>query len=178
MACFSSSFFFSFELLLRNFLQKGNYFTLLSLVFSATKQILTYFMWINFSYGRTCLNFSSLFFHHFFFIEIQLASSAALQMRSGGARNNSTLVCAPVMADSVDKMVTNMDKAKREGADLVEIRLDSLKSFDPYEDLKTLIKECPLPTLVTYRFYNSEFFYDWILYALCVFVFKVRVILW
>jgi 3-dehydroquinate dehydratase/shikimate dehydrogenase len=81
-------------------------------------------------------------------------------MRSGGARNNSTLVCAPVMADSVDKMVTNMDKAKREGADLVEIRLDSLKSFDPYEDLKTLIKECPLPTLVTYRFYNSEFFYD------------------
>lgn len=73
-------------------------------------------------------------------------------MGSGGVRNNPTLVCAPVMAESVDKMVTNMDKAKQDGADLVEIRLDSLKSFDPYEDLKTLIKECPLPTLFTYRF--------------------------
>uniref|UniRef100_A0A2N9E7U6 Uncharacterized protein n=1 Tax=Fagus sylvatica TaxID=28930 RepID=A0A2N9E7U6_FAGSY len=55
------------------------------------------------------------------------------------------------MAESVDKMVINMDKAKQGGADLVEIRLDSLKSFNPNEDLKTLIKECPLPTLFTYR---------------------------
>jgi 3-dehydroquinate dehydratase/shikimate dehydrogenase len=98
-------------------------------------------------------------------IEIQLASSASRQIRSGGVRNNGTLLCAPVMAESVDKMLINMDKAKQEGADLVEVRLDSLKSFNPYEDLKTLIKECPLPTLVTYRFITQnsfmvEFFYD------------------
>ena len=67
-------------------------------------------------------------------------------------RKNQTLLCAPIMAETVDKMVINMDKAKQSDADLVEIRLDSLKSFNPYEDLKTLIKECPLPTLFTYRF--------------------------
>ncbi|XP_059452287.1 bifunctional 3-dehydroquinate dehydratase/shikimate dehydrogenase, chloroplastic-like isoform X1 [Corylus avellana] len=82
---------------------------------------------------------------------VLLASSASHQIKSGGVRNNGTLLCAPVMAESVHKMLINMDKAKQEGADLVEVRLDSLKSFNPYEDLKTLIKECPLPTLVTYR---------------------------
>uniref|UniRef100_A0A2N9EJV3 shikimate dehydrogenase (NADP(+)) n=1 Tax=Fagus sylvatica TaxID=28930 RepID=A0A2N9EJV3_FAGSY len=79
------------------------------------------------------------------------SSSAGLQMGGGEIRKNPTLVCAPIMAESVDKMVINMDKAKQGGADLVEIRLDSLKSFNPNEDLKTLIKECPLPTLFTYR---------------------------
>ncbi|KAK4586904.1 hypothetical protein RGQ29_023876 [Quercus rubra] len=79
------------------------------------------------------------------------SSSAGLKMGSKEIRKNQTLLCAPIMAETVDKMVINMDKAKQSGADLVEIRLDSLKSFNPYEDLKTLIKECPLPTLFTYR---------------------------
>ncbi|XP_075654685.1 uncharacterized protein LOC142624827 [Castanea sativa] len=83
----------------------------------------------------------------------QLASSSAgLKMGSREIRKNQTLLCAPIMAETVDKMVINMDKAKQSGADLVEIRLDSLKNFNPHEDLKTLIKECPLPTLFTYRF--------------------------
>lgn len=80
-----------------------------------------------------------------------LASSSAPQMATEGVRNNPSLVCAPIMAESIDKMVINMGKAKQDGADLVEIRLDSLKSFHPDEDLKTLLKECPLPTLFTYR---------------------------
>ncbi|XP_041000947.1 bifunctional 3-dehydroquinate dehydratase/shikimate dehydrogenase, chloroplastic-like isoform X1 [Juglans microcarpa x Juglans regia] len=83
-------------------------------------------------------------------VPLTLASSAALQMGSGG-RNNPTLVCAPIMAESVDKMVINMNKAKQGDADLVEIRLDSLKSFNPSDDLKTIIKASPLPTLFTYR---------------------------
>ncbi|KAG2727260.1 hypothetical protein I3760_01G150100 [Carya illinoinensis] len=81
---------------------------------------------------------------------VLLASSSALKMARGG-RNSPTLVCAPIIAESVDKMVVNMEKAKQGGADLVEIRLDSLKNFNPHEDLKNLIKECPLPTLFTYR---------------------------
>ncbi|KAJ0034902.1 hypothetical protein Pint_25018 [Pistacia integerrima] len=40
------------------------------------------------------------------------------------------------------------------GADLVEIRLDCLKNFSPHEDLKTIIRDCPLPTLFTYRFFK------------------------
>jgi hypothetical protein len=55
------------------------------------------------------------------------------------------------MADSVDKMAILMAEAKSVGADLVEIRLDSLKDFNPNSDIKTLILHSPLPTLFTYR---------------------------
>lgn len=67
-------------------------------------------------------------------------------------RKNPTLICVPLTADSIDKMVTDMTKAKATTADLVEIRLDCLKSFNPHNDLNVLIQKCPLPTLFTYRF--------------------------
>lgn len=72
--------------------------------------------------------------------------------RMEGARKNPTLICAPIMADTVDQMLNLMRKAKASEADLVEIRLDSLKSFNPRPDISTLIHHCPLPTLFTYRF--------------------------
>ena len=77
----------------------------------------------------------------------------------GGIRKNPTLICAPIMADSVDKMLILMAKANASTADLVEIRLDSLKTLNPSQDLKVLIKECPLPTLFTYRFQVSIFLF-------------------
>ncbi|WCJ23565.1 Shikimate dehydrogenase (NADP(+)) [Euphorbia peplus] len=79
----------------------------------------------------------------------------ATEMRSGvsvgGAMRNPTLICAPIMGDSVDKMIFDLGKAQSSGADLVEIRLDSLRSFDPNQHLKFLISSSPLPTLFTYR---------------------------
>ncbi|RYR65751.1 hypothetical protein Ahy_A03g011677 isoform C [Arachis hypogaea] len=69
----------------------------------------------------------------------------------GGMRKNPTLICAPVMADSVDKMHLDVSKAKASGADLVEIRLDSLKTFNPSSHLPALINNRPLPLLFTYR---------------------------
>ncbi|KAM0070500.1 putative 3-dehydroquinate dehydratase, Shikimate dehydrogenase (NADP(+)) [Helianthus debilis subsp. tardiflorus] len=68
-----------------------------------------------------------------------------------GVRTNSTLICAPIMADTVDHMLLHMNSAKPSGADLVEIRFDSLKGSGTHEDIKTLIESCPLPTLFTYR---------------------------
>ncbi|KVH91369.1 hypothetical protein Ccrd_006604, partial [Cynara cardunculus var. scolymus] len=70
---------------------------------------------------------------------------------SEGITRNSTLICAPIMADTVDQMLVQMNLAKSSGADLVEIRLDSLKEFSPREDIQTLIKLSSLPTLFTYR---------------------------
>ena len=64
---------------------------------------------------------------------------------------NSTLLCVPIMAETVEQMVIDMGKAKAVGADLVEIRLDCLKVFNHNQDLKRLVKECPLPTLFSYR---------------------------
>ena len=76
------------------------------------------------------------------------------------------------MADSVRQMVIDMDKAKVSGADLVEIRLDSLKSFNPNVDIETLIKQCPLPTLFTYRFiFLIELHFDIYLYYVTFFWF-------
>lgn len=66
-------------------------------------------------------------------------------------RKNPTLICVPLMAESADQMVLDMRKAKANGADVVEIRLDCLKSFSPRQDLEFLIRECPLLTLFTYR---------------------------
>ncbi|XP_074269523.1 bifunctional 3-dehydroquinate dehydratase/shikimate dehydrogenase, chloroplastic [Silene latifolia] len=65
--------------------------------------------------------------------------------------NSLTLICAPVMADTVQQMVTLMIKSKECGADLVEIRLDHLKLFNPLQDVPFIINNSPLPTLFTYR---------------------------
>uniref|UniRef100_A0A7N0TGI3 Shikimate dehydrogenase n=1 Tax=Kalanchoe fedtschenkoi TaxID=63787 RepID=A0A7N0TGI3_KALFE len=76
---------------------------------------------------------------------------ATSDMKIGEVRRNSTLICAPAMADTVDQMLVQMTKAKEVGADLVELRIDYLKRFSPQQDLPILIKRSPLPTLVTYR---------------------------
>ncbi|MBA0554947.1 hypothetical protein Golob_014019 [Gossypium lobatum] len=55
------------------------------------------------------------------------------------------------MAESVDQMLVQMQKAKDFGGDLVELRVDFLKNFVPRQDLDILIKQAPLPTLITYR---------------------------
>ncbi|CAK9145507.1 unnamed protein product [Ilex paraguariensis] len=77
--------------------------------------------------------------------------ASPVEMEKGEIRRNPTLICAPIMADSVDQMLIQMKTAKLSGADLVEVRLDSLRSFNPLQDIETLIKHCPLPTLFTYR---------------------------
>lgn len=83
----------------------------------------------------------------------QVASlSGSVKLETEGKRKNTTLICAPLMAESIDQLLIEMRKAKSSGADLVEIRLDYLKSFSPDHDLQVLIKDCHLPTLFTYRF--------------------------
>lgn len=75
---------------------------------------------------------------------------ADLKIADGGQRN-STQICTPVLAESADQMLVKMRKAKEAGADLVEVRLDFLKNFNPTQDLELLIKQAPLPTLFTFR---------------------------
>ncbi|XP_020222637.1 bifunctional 3-dehydroquinate dehydratase/shikimate dehydrogenase, chloroplastic isoform X2 [Cajanus cajan] len=70
---------------------------------------------------------------------------------NGGSRKNATLICAPTMAESLEKMKIDVSNAKDTGADVVEIRLDALNTFDPSQDLNTLLQHRPLPLLFTYR---------------------------
>ncbi|RVX18978.1 Bifunctional 3-dehydroquinate dehydratase/shikimate dehydrogenase, chloroplastic [Vitis vinifera] len=74
-----------------------------------------------------------------------------LQTSVSGVRSNPTFLCTPLMGTTVEQMLTEMRKAKEIGADIVEIRLDCLRNFSPAQDLQILIKQSPLPTLVTYR---------------------------
>lgn len=81
------------------------------------------------------------------------AMEVSLKSMEGGAgiRKNQTLICAPIMGHTVAQMLELMHKAKLKGADLVEVRLDHMKSFNPDVDIEKMIKESPLPTLFTYR---------------------------
>ncbi|RRT45252.1 hypothetical protein B296_00055250 [Ensete ventricosum] len=62
-----------------------------------------------------------------------------------------TLLCVPLVAKTVDQMTADMAAAKASGADLVELRVDHLSAFLPGRDLPLLLRDRPLPALVTYR---------------------------
>ncbi|KAJ6737509.1 SHIKIMATE DEHYDROGENASE [Salix viminalis] len=61
------------------------------------------------------------------------------------------MVCAPLMARSVEQMVIDMHSAKAQGADVVEVRLDYINKFQPGQDLETIIRNKPLPVIIVYR---------------------------
>nr|WGS95728.1 bifunctional 3-dehydroquinate dehydratase /shikimate dehydrogenase [Crinum x powellii] len=67
------------------------------------------------------------------------------------SKYGTTLLCAPLVAKTALEMSKEMETAKSQLADVVEIRLDHLASFDPARDLEFLIKNRPLPVLITYR---------------------------
>ena len=66
-------------------------------------------------------------------------------------RQNETLLCTSLTADSVQGMVAEGKEALEAGADVVELRLDFLKDFKPENDMETLLKGIELPCIVTYR---------------------------
>ncbi|XP_030460756.1 bifunctional 3-dehydroquinate dehydratase/shikimate dehydrogenase, chloroplastic-like isoform X2 [Syzygium oleosum] len=62
-----------------------------------------------------------------------------------------TMVCAPIMGESVDHVIDEMHKAKAQGADVVEVRLDCIKHFQAHQDLEIILKSKPLPIIIVYR---------------------------
>lgn len=63
-----------------------------------------------------------------------------------------TLLCVPLVGRTVEEMITDAAAAAATGGDMVEIRLDFIQGFRPREHLPPLLRGCPLPALVTYRF--------------------------
>lgn len=72
-------------------------------------------------------------------------------MGTVGIFDRSTLICAPLVAQSVEQMVIDMKQAKAEGADVVEVRLDYIKNFQPRQDLEIILGNKPLPVMIVYR---------------------------
>mgnify|MGYP001807958140 CR=1 FL=1 len=80
------------------------------------------------------------------------APQAASDARQAGWQpNEPTYICSSVTADSVERMLAEIDEAAAAGVDVIELRLDFLKEFDPSSDLKRLMDACKVPYIVTYR---------------------------
>ena len=74
-----------------------------------------------------------------------------VEMGSVTVSKNTTMICAPLMAQSAEQMVSDMYRAKAEGADVVEVRLDCIQNFQPRQDLEIILKSRPLQVLIVYR---------------------------
>uniref|UniRef100_A0A0D6QV43 3-dehydroquinate dehydratase n=1 Tax=Araucaria cunninghamii TaxID=56994 RepID=A0A0D6QV43_ARACU len=68
---------------------------------------------------------------------------------------NGFLVCSPVMGETVEKMLSQIQLANECGADCVELRLDCLNGFNAASDLEKLLKGRVLRAIVTCRDYNG-----------------------
>ncbi|MEM6256973.1 MAG: shikimate dehydrogenase [Planctomycetota bacterium] len=60
-----------------------------------------------------------------------------------------TKLCVPIMVDSAEQARADAQAAKQAGADLVELRLD--RFADDRDDAAALVRDCPLPCIVTIR---------------------------
>ena len=65
-----------------------------------------------------------------------------------------TLICTIITADTLEGAIEEINEAARVQADVVELRADYLKVFDPEKDIQILLDACSsvkLPAIFTYR---------------------------
>jgi hypothetical protein len=62
-----------------------------------------------------------------------------------------TLICTSITAPSMDSFLAEMQEATGTGVDILELRLDFIKDFNPEQDLERLMKACTIPYIITYR---------------------------
>lgn len=103
-----------------------------------------------FSWATLLVNKISFFIFGFPY-SVVLVLIIVVQMGVVNITKNTTMICAPLMAQSVEQVLSNMYQAKAEGADVVEIRLDCINNFQPGKDLEIILTKKPLPVLIVYR---------------------------
>lgn len=64
---------------------------------------------------------------------------------------DTALICTSVTAGTTQAFLDEIKEATATGVDLIELRLDFIKDFDPSKDLASLMKACTIPYIVTYR---------------------------
>lgn len=70
------------------------------------------------------------------------------QMVTTALSQNSRLICATLLPQSLHQMLNDMHRAKIQGADVVEIRLDSITD----SDLRILLRNKPIPVVLVSRY--------------------------
>ncbi|XWS46731.1 hypothetical protein CRYUN_Cryun14cG0093100 [Craigia yunnanensis] len=71
------------------------------------------------------------------------------------AVNDNLLVCTPLECETAEEMLASMEKAKAEGADLVELCIASM-SLSHISEVDKLIKRRTLPAIVSFRLKSSR----------------------
>ncbi|OVA15092.1 Dehydroquinase class I [Macleaya cordata] len=76
------------------------------------------------------------------------------------AKKNDLLICTTLdECKTVEEMLSSMERAKVEGADLVELRIDSMSSNSSLnnlsDDIQRLLKQRTLPVIVSFRLKSS-----------------------
>ncbi|KAG0592010.1 hypothetical protein M758_1G202800 [Ceratodon purpureus] len=66
-------------------------------------------------------------------------------------RSQKCLICTPLIAKTVNEMLFQLQLAKESGADVAELRVDHITDFNAESDLPLLLKDRPLPVIVTPR---------------------------
>jgi 3-dehydroquinate dehydratase/shikimate dehydrogenase len=85
-------------------------------------------------------------------IAVQAAATEGTPMAfSFDEKKQNTLLCSSLTASTKSGMLEEAREAKNAGADVVELRLDFLKDFDPTSDLEEMVRGFELPCIVTYR---------------------------
>eukprot|EP00775_Hariotina_reticulata_P012029 gene12029-12174_t len=62
-----------------------------------------------------------------------------------------TLICTSITATTMDSFLAEMQEAAATGVDVLELRLDFIKDFDPEQHLAKLMRACTIPYIITYR---------------------------
>uniref|UniRef100_A0A383V933 Uncharacterized protein n=2 Tax=Tetradesmus obliquus TaxID=3088 RepID=A0A383V933_TETOB len=61
------------------------------------------------------------------------------------------LICTSITAASMDAFLQEIAEASATGVDIIELRLDFIKDFEPTKDLERLMAACSMPYIITYR---------------------------
>nr|AXF38107.1 3-dehydroquinate dehydratase / shikimate dehydrogenase [Bergenia purpurascens] len=69
--------------------------------------------------------------------------------------NGNLLVCTPLECETMEEMLSCMEKAKEEGADLVELHIDTM-SFSHISEVEALLKQRTMPVIVSFRLKSTE----------------------
>lgn len=77
------------------------------------------------------------------------------------AAKNSLLVCTQLECETTEEMQASIEQAKVEGADLVELCIDSME-FSHISQVDKLIQHPTLPAIVSYRYLESPSFFFFI----------------
>ncbi|KAF6260878.1 type I 3-dehydroquinase-domain-containing protein [Scenedesmus sp. NREL 46B-D3] len=82
---------------------------------------------------------------------VRAAELAAELASDAGPASEKCLICTSITAASMEAFLQEIAEASATGVDVIELRLDFIKNFEPMKDLERLMSACSMPYIVTFR---------------------------